>query len=323
MKTSLHSYIPWVTAAIIGCIPFLLGNQFRTVSRTEEEGLLPAYSCVEVPARYMFCDSVVDLTRYDRRERMDRELLAFSYMHSTSLQIIKRANRYFPVVEPILKQHNVPDDFKYLMVIESNLNPLARSGAGAAGMWQFMPGTARDYGLEVSNTVDERYHLEKATHAACEYLKDAYRKYGNWLNVVSSYNAGQARISRQLLKQDVDDVLDLYLVEETTRYPYRVLAAKMMLENPLKFGFRLRASDLYPPIHFREVKVSKDIVDLARFAQGQGIHYSLLKSMNPWLRSTSLDARAGKIYTLKIPDKESMYYNPKVLIPYNKNWVTE
>lgn len=315
--------MPWVIAALIGSMPFLLGNQLKEPSTQAVEKALPLYSCLDVPAQFTLCDSTVDLSRYDRKERLDRELLAFSYMHSTSLQIIKRANRYFPIVEPILKQHGIPDDFKYLMVIESSLNPLARSGAGAAGMWQFMEGTARDYGLEVSNTVDERYHLEKATHAACRYLKNAYRNYKSWMNVIASYNAGQARISRQLLRQDVEDALDLYLVEETTRYPYRVMAAKMLLSEPQKFGFRLKASDLYPPIHYREIKISENIEDLARFARGQGINYSLLKNMNPWLRSTSLHVHKGKTYAIKIPAKESMYYNSKVIIPHDKRWIVE
>ncbi len=143
------------------------------------------YSSPEVPASVIFCGKTIDLSRYDRHERMDRELLAFTYMHSTSLQMIKKANRYFPIVEPILKENGIPDDFKYLMVIESNLNPIARSSAGAAGLWQFMPGTGRDYGLEVNSNIDERYHVEKATRAACRYLKDAYAKYKDWVAVAA------------------------------------------------------------------------------------------------------------------------------------------
>ena len=176
------------------------------------------YSSPKVPSSIEFCGKVIDLSRFDRHERMDRELLAFTYMHSTSLQMLKKANRYFPIVEPILKENGIPDDFKYLMVIESNMNPTARSSAGAAGLWQFMQGTGRDYGLEVNNNVDERYHIEKATRAACRYLKDAYAKYKDWVAVAASYNAGQARIASQLAKQDVDDSLDLQLVEETARY---------------------------------------------------------------------------------------------------------
>lgn len=281
----------------------------------------PAYSCIEVPRSVTFCGDTIDLTRFDRRERMDRELLAFSYMHSTTIQMIKRANRYFPIVESILHENGVPDDFKYLMSIESNNNPLARSGAGAAGLWQFMPTTGKEFGLEVGNSVDERYHVEKATRAACRYLKQAYARFGNWVSVAASYNAGQGRISRELDRQYEEDALDLQLVEETSRYVYRILAAKILFENPARFGFRLRASDLYPPIPYREIKVEKTIEDLPRFAKSQGITYALLRNMNPWLRSRTLHVHGDKVYYLRIPDKEGMYYNPRVIFPHDPKWV--
>lgn len=281
----------------------------------------PAYSCIEVPRNVTFCGDTIDLTRFDRRERMDRELLAFSYMHSTTIQMIKRANRYFPIVESILHENGVPDDFKYLMSIESNNNPLARSGAGAAGLWQFMPTTGKEFGLEVGNSVDERYHVEKATRAACRYLKQAYARFGNWVSVAASYNAGQGRISRELDRQYEEDALDLQLVEETSRYVYRILAAKILFENPARFGFRLRASDLYPPIPYREIKVEKTIEDLPRFAKSQGITYALLRNMNPWLRSRTLHVHGDKVYYLRIPDKEGMYYNPRVIFPHDPKWV--
>ena len=220
-------------------------------------------------------------------------------------------------------EQGVPDDFKYLMVIESNVNPLARSGAGAAGLWQFMSGTAREFGLEVNHHVDERYHVEKSTVAACKYLKQAYRKFGNWETVAASYNAGQGRISQQQEKQYTDNALDLYLVEETSRYVYRILAAKLLLTDPTRFGFHLRASDLYPPIPYRTIKVTEDIDDLARFSKGQGINYSLLKSMNPWLRGSSLPNHGGKEYQIRIPDSTEMYYNPRVTHPHNPAWVSE
>lgn len=209
------------------------------------------YSCPQVPESVILFDKTIDLTRFDRHERMDRELLAFAYMHSTSIQTIKRANRYFPIVEPILKEYGIPDDFKYLMAIESNCSPLARSHAGASGLWQFMQSTGREYGLEVNKNIDERYHVEKSTIAACKYLKAAYTKYNDWIAVAAAYNGGQARIAGQMSKQQVDETLDLYLVEETARYVYRIMAAKIMLSNPSAFGFRLKASDLYMPIGAR------------------------------------------------------------------------
>lgn len=281
------------------------------------------YSCIDIPSSMEFCGTTIDLTRFDRRERMDRELLAFRYMHSTSLQIIKRANRYFPIIEPILQANGIPDDFKYLMAIESNVNPLARSVAGAAGLWQLMPGTARDFDLEVGNHVDERYHIEKSTQAACKYLKQAYSRFHNWETVAASYNAGQGRISQQLEKQYVDNALDLQLVEETARYTYRILAAKLLLTAPQKFGFYLKASALYPPIPYRTITVTESIDDLPRFAKSQNINYALLRNLNPWIRSTSLPCHGNKKYTLKIPDKEGMVYNPRVIMPHDPNWVTQ
>lgn len=281
------------------------------------------YSSPEIPSSVEFCGKEVDLTRFDRHERMDRELLSFVYLHSTSLLMIKRANRYFPIIEPILRENNIPDDFKYLMVIESNVSPIARSGAGAAGLWQIMPGTAKDFGLEVNGSVDERYDIEKSTRAACRYLKTAYAKYNDWVAVAASYNAGQARIAGQLLKQDVEDSLDLHLVEETSRYVYRILAAKIMFSDPVAFGFRLRASDLYPPIDCTEITVTEGIDDLARFARSKGITLSILKNMNPWLRDTSLNNHGRKAYKLKIPTQEGMYYHPKNIVAHDQRWIIE
>lgn len=314
----IHTGFP-VTAFFLSLAAFALSLS----AQTAEDSLTstPAYSCIEVPRSITFCGDTIDLTRFDRRERMDRELLAFSYMHSTTIQMIKRANRYFPIVESILHENGVPDDFKYLMSIESNNNPLARSGAGAAGLWQFMPTTGKEFGLEVGNSVDERYHVEKATRAACRYLKQAYARFGNWVSVAASYNAGQGRISRELDRQYEEDALDLQLVEETARYVYRILAAKILFENPARFGFRLRASDLYPPIPYREIKVEKTIEDLPRFAKSQGITYALLRNMNPWLRSRTLHVHGDKVYYLRIPDKEGMYYNPRVIFPHDPKWV--
>ncbi|MBR5612473.1 MAG: lytic transglycosylase domain-containing protein [Bacteroidaceae bacterium] len=281
------------------------------------------YSTHDVPSSVTFCGKNINLTRYDRYERMDRELLAFTYMHSTSIQMIKKANRYFPIVEPILKANGIPDDFKYLMVIESNLNPNARSSAGAAGLWQFMQTTGREYGLEVNKNIDERYHVEKSTKAACKYLKDAYAKYQDWIAVAASYNAGQARISTQFEKQQVDDMLDLFLVEETARYVYRIIAAKIMFSNPSAFGFRLRTKDLYMPIPYKEVSVNTGILNLAEWAKKQGITYALLKNMNPWLRDNFLQNVSKRTYTIKIPTAEGMKHDPKKVKAHDKRWVVE
>lgn len=313
MRTSLLIFI---------LTPLILNANVLTNCTTPVEEKEAPYSCIEVPRSIVFCGDTIDLTRYDRHEHMDRELLAFSYMHSTSLQTIKRANRYFPIVEPILKECGIPDDFKYLMAIESAANPFACSHAGAAGLWQIMPVTGKQFGLVVNNSVDERYDVEKSTKAACKYFKEAYGRFGDWISVAASYNAGQARISQQRKHQYTNETLDLRLVEETTRYVYRIFAVKMLLNNPRDFGFYLKASDLYPIIPCRKLKVSKDISDLARFAKSQGTSYALLRDLNPWIRSSSLHCH-GKSYTILIPDKEGMHYNPRFIIPHDKRWVVE
>lgn len=303
----------------------LLAFTVQTVMFAQATPTAPVatYSTPDVPNTVTFCGKTIDLTRFDRHERMDRELLAFTYMHSTSLQMIKKANRYFPIVEPILKANSIPDDFKYLMVIESNLNPNARSSAGAAGLWQFMQTTGREYGLEVNKNIDERYHVEKATVAACKYLKDAFDKYQDWVAVAASYNVGQARISNQLEKQQVTDMLDLHLVEETARYVYRIIAAKIMFSNPSAFGFRLRASDLYMPIPYKEITINTGIANLATWAKQQGTTYGILKILNPWLRDTFLQNVSKRTYVLRIPTNEGMSYSPKKIVVHDKRWVVK
>ncbi len=274
----------------------------------------------EIPESVPFCGKLIDLTRYNRREAYDRELSSFTYFHSTTMLLIKRANRYFPVIEPILKANGIPDDFKYLAVIESHLDPRVTSPARAVGMWQLMEGTARDYGLTITPTVDERCHVEKATEAACRYLKAAYAKYGNWVSVAASYNAGMGRITGELDKQDVDSSLDLWLVEETSRYVYRIMAIKQIFEHPSKYGFVLRSRDLYKRIATREVTVNKDIPNLAVFAKGQGITYADLKRFNPWLRDRKL-VTGGKSYTLAIPLEKEMYYKKPNTEVHDPAWV--
>mgnify|MGYP000265915023 CR=1 FL=1 len=317
-----------LTAAIALCagssLPFLAGSSTLNPERDSVKSEVPyCVTSPSVPDKITFAGQAIDLLRYDHRERMDRELMSFTYMHSTTMLMVKRANRYFPVIEPILKANGLPDDFKYLAVIESNLNPLAKSPAGAAGLWQFMPATGREFGLEVNSNIDERYHIEKETKAACKYLKDAYQKYGNWLCVAAAYNAGQGRISSQLDKQLASHAMDLWLVEETSRYMFRILAAKEIFNNPQRYGFLLKREHLYPPIPYKKVTVSTSINDLNDYAKSQGITYAQLRDTNPWLRDTSLRNKTGKTYTLYIPTQEGMYYDPKKTEAYNKQWVID
>lgn len=309
----------------IGVLPFVATGSSRMEKKNDELRSEVPYSVVSpaIPQSINFAGQKVDLARYDRRERMDREINAFTYMHSTTTLLVKRANRFFPTIEPILKANGVPDDFKYLMVIESNLNTQARSGAGAAGLWQFMQSTGREHGLEVNNNIDERYNITKATRAACKYLKESYDIYGDWVTVAASYNAGKGRITGELRKQLAENAIDLWLVEETSRYMFRIFAAKMVLENPQHFGFRLKREQLYPPIPCKEVTITTPITDLAQYAKQKGITYAQLKDANPWLRGTSLENKSGRTYVLSIPEQEGMHYDPKKTVAHNKNWVVD
>lgn len=326
MKRPLKLTLLTACAALCAGIslPLLVGHTAFNPARDSVRSEVPSLTAPpSVPAQVSFADEVIALDRYDLRERLDRELMAFTYMHSSTMLTLKRANRYFPIIEPILREEGMPDDLKYLAVIESSLNPLARSGAGAAGMWQFMKGTGRDYGLEVNDNIDERYHIEKSTRAACAYLREAYTRYGSWLCVAASYNAGQGRITQQLQKQGVKRAVDLWLVEETTRYMFRLLAAKAVLSNPQQYGFLLKHSDLYPPIPCTTDTVTTGITDLASYARGKGITYAQLKDANPWLRDTFLQNKSGRTYVLKIPTQAGMHYDPQNTRAHNRAWTVD
>ena len=304
-------------------LPILIGSTQLTEPHSVKSEVPYCVSPPSVPEQATFDGETIDLRRYDRRERMDREMMSFTYMHSTTMLMLKRANRYFPIVEPILKANGIPDDFKYLMVIESSLNPIARSPSGAAGLWQFMPATGREFGLEVNDNIDERYNIEKATIAACKYFKQAYAKYGDWMAVSAAYNAGQGRISSQLDNQLADHAKDLWLVEETSRYMFRLLAAKEIFSNPQRFGFLLKREHLYPPIPYKKVTITSAIDNLDEYAQKNGLTYAQLRDANPWLREHSLKNKTGRTYVLHLPTQEGMNYNPKKTIPHNPKWVID
>jgi hypothetical protein len=273
-----------------------------------------------VPTEVFFCGERINLRRYNMYEGMDRELSSCTYFHSTTMLLLKRANRYFPIIEPILRANGIPDDFKYLAVIESNLDPRAVSSSRAVGMWQFLEGTAKEYKLTITATVDERYNIPRSTEAACKYLKDAYAKYGDWITVAASYNAGMGRISTELSKQKVESALDLWVVEETSRYVYRIFAIKQIFENPYKYGFIMQPKDFYKPLLCDEITVSKNIPDLATFAKEHNITYADLKRFNLWLKDTKLDVE-GKSYTLLIPRESELYYNSPNQIVHDPRWV--
>lgn len=274
-----------------------------------------------IPEYVLFCGDTIRLDRYDLRERLDRELTSFCYTHATTLMIFKRANRIFPEVEPILKANNVPDDFKYLMVIESNLIATSKSGVGAAGYWQFMEGTAKEYGLIVNATVDERYNTPKATAAACKYLKDAKKVCGKWISAAASYNAGQQRIALSLKNQGENSATDLWLNSETSRYIFRILAVKLIMENPRAYGFHLKKEQLYQPFEYDEYTVTTSIPDLVEWAKKHNTSYMVLKDNNLWLRSTKLDNSSGRTFTIRIPNKASLYYKPSKVKIHNQKWI--
>jgi hypothetical protein len=261
-----------------------------------------------IPERLKFVGEDVPLQNFDVRENLDRELMVNSFFHSQTLRYLKLAPRYFAIIEPILKQDSVPDDFKYLALAESGFDPRIVSPSGAAGIWQFMKATGKEYGLEINEEVDERFHIEKATHAACKFLKESYKKYGNWTLVAASYNTGRGNVDRITGKQKEDSYYDLYLVEETNRYVYRILALKTILESPEKYGFFVAEKEKYPVITFDTVEIKGPVIDLATFAQKQGINYKMLKMFNPWLRESYLKNPAGKTYQVKIPKGKHREY---------------
>lgn len=252
------------------------------------------------PEEVTFGGGAVPLEKFGVREKLDRELLVNTYWHSNTFLSFKRSNRWFPVIEPILEKNGIPEDFKYLAVIESGLTN-AVSPAGATGFWQFLKGTAKSYGLEVNDQVDERYHVEKATEAACRYLNDAYEKYGDWALVAASYNMGMGGVDKQLNRQKVDEYWDLLLNQETARYVYRILAIKEILNNGGDYGFVVRPKDLYEPYDVRTLEVDSTISDLAQWSLDNGANYNILKTLNPWLRQSSLDNRSGKTYEILLP----------------------
>lgn len=273
-----------------------------------------------VPKSMTFAGEKMNLDDVDLYERLDRELTSMVYTHGNTLLTLKRANRYFPVIIPILEANGIHRDFVYLACIESYLNPIARSGAGAAGIWQFMPATAKQYGLEVNDEVDERYDLEKETRAACRYFQAAYDKYGNWESVASSFNGGTARITKELEAQGVSSALDLWLTDETRRYPLRMMAMKLILEDPKSYGFILTDKQLYQPHDYTVEIVDGPVEDWPTWALSRGIDYATLREYNPWIRAKSLTNKAGKSYSVRIPKPDSLSRSRQHTHTYNPTW---
>ena len=255
---------------------------------------------IKIPENLEFAGEKVHLSKPDIKERIDRELLVNTYWQSNALLWIKRTHKYFPIIEPILKEKGVPDDFKYLAVIESNLENVT-SPAGAKGFWQLLKAAARENGLEVNENVDERYHLEKATRAACNYLLDAKKRFGTWTLAAASYHDGKAGLAKKLRIQQVNSYYDVLAGKNTQRYIPRILAAKEILTHTQKYGFHFDTEDLYTMPKSSLIKIEKPILNIASFAREYGINYKELKILNPWLRENKLNNKSGKTYFIKIP----------------------
>lgn len=261
----------------------------------------PLYQSPPLPDTLTFVGEPVPLDRFDVNESLERELLVNSYFHSQTIRLIKLAPRFFSIIDPILSEEGIPADFRYLAVAESGLNPKAVSPAGAVGFWQLMKGTGSDYGLEVNAEVDERYHIEKSTRAACRYIRESFQKYGSWSLVAASYNAGRSAVDRQVTRQKADNYYDLLMSEETERYVFRILALKLILEDPLKYGFLIGEEEKYPLWKTKKVEITGPVTDFADFALQQGTTYKMLKYYNPWLRDTKLTNKTGKTYFVELP----------------------
>ncbi|MDB4167823.1 lytic transglycosylase domain-containing protein [Polaribacter sp.] len=257
---------------------------------------------LELPENLNLAGERVPIERQHIRERMDRELLVNTYWQSNGLLLLKRANKYFPILEPLLKEYGLPDDFKYLAVAESALID-ETSSVGAAGMWHFMKNTGKEYGLEINQNVDERYHIEKSTKVAAQYLIKAKERFGSWTLAAAAYNAGNYGVSRRLEAQGVTSYYDAFLPNETERYVIRIIALKEVLSNPRKYGFKFEEKDLYTMEKTRTIKVDSAITNIALFAKNFGLNYKELKLHNPWLRQNKLNNRSQKVYEIKIPIK--------------------
>ena len=302
MKKALPYYATFLTV--------LLGFLIFTAYSGEADSIAPVLTAadrlpqqvaaVDLDQAFTFAGERLPTEVADVRERLDRELTVNAYWQSSTVLNIKNAARYFPVIEPILAKNGVPDDFKYLAVAESSLRPV-KSPAGARGIWQFMKATAQDYGLEVRGEVDERYHVEKATEMACQYLLKAKEKFGSWTMAAASYNVGRRKLAEQYELQRGESYYDLNLNPETDRYVFRIVALKTIMQDPANYGFQLDAEDYYAPLDYITLTVDETIPNLGDFAKKYGTNYRELKRLNPWLRRPQLTNSAGKEYQIRIP----------------------
>lgn len=306
LKPHIKSLVFGFVLICLAISVFVINQSFKSFTMTYGAGS-PGDSILfnkpyKLPEYVSFAGEKMPLENFDTRESLDREILTSAYRHSSTIMIIKRANRYLPVIEKILKENNIPDDFKYLVAAESEYSNVI-SPSGATGFWQIMAATGKEEGMEINNVVDERYHLGKSTEFACRYFRKSYEKYGNWTLAAASYNGGRAAIDEQISIQKENNYYDLLLAEETARYIFRAVAYKLVISNPKDFGFDLDKRDLYPELDFYEVKVDTAISDFSAFAKRFGTNYKMLKFLNPWLRKPYFTPKPYKEYLIKIPSE--------------------
>ncbi|MDZ4823116.1 MAG: lytic transglycosylase domain-containing protein [Flavobacteriales bacterium] len=303
MKTHIIAAISGAAAAIVVLVLFSFSQQAeeKADNKVYADHMRDNYRIftLPLPDSLSFAGEMVPMEEWDLRERLDREMLVNTYWHSNTLLSIKRANRWFPVIEPILKKNGIPDDFKYLALVESALVQ-AVSPNLAVGFWQFLEATGKEYDLEINDEVDERYHVERSTEAACHYLKDSFDRYGSWAMAAASYNMGKGGLNTQVERQNQTEYWDLLLNEETGRYVFRIIAMKEIVNHADQYGFVIRPGDLYPPLKYDIVTVDSAILDFAVFAEQQHITYKELKLYNPWLRQPYLKNKLKEIYEIKI-----------------------
>jgi len=302
-KSLISKTLYFVLGGVLTLLIFMIFSAFRSeeVNQTSSsDSNIFEVRTPNVPSEVYLFGEKIPLESFDIYERLERELIVNTYLHSATLLGLKRSGRWFPVIEPILKRNNIPDDFKYLAVAESNLDN-AISSAGATGFWQFMESAGKKYGLEINDQVDERYHVEKSTQAACDYLKEAYDKFGSWTLAAAAYNAGFNGIEKWSNIQNSKNFYNLLLNSETSRYIFRIAAIKIIFENPKTYHFYIDNSEKYQPLNTVEMTIDSTINDFSAFAQQMRINYKILKYYNPWLRDTGLKNKNKKVYIIKVP----------------------
>jgi len=295
-------YITIISVSLLLGISLLSLVSFQSKEETNDKVEFPNWIISTIPNELFFATESVPLCNYDTKESLKRELLATSYLHSKTFMTLLAIKRYFPIIEPIMKKYGIPDDFKYLCMAESGLNPNIRSYAGAGGLWQIMPATGRENGLKINKDIDERYHIEKATEVACRYLLNSYERFGSWTLAAAAYNLGNAGLARRLKTQGVSNYYDTFLPEETLRYVFRILSFKVITEDMEEYGFIINPNDYHKPLtEYKIIKTSERNIDWSKLAKENGSSYKMLRELNHWIRDYTYNNSKGEELEIKIP----------------------